>query len=168
MEKVYEKVQIVDEHDTVIGADHLFPALERGCIFRAARVFVFDTEGKLLIQKRSSRVLHPRVFDQSAGGHVDAGETYLEAATRELKEEIGLVECDLIEIAMSHRINDSFNSVHKVVVPAGTAIEFDQEEVESVHWMSVSEIEFSIENFSGSWTPDFVEVWQFFKSKLIQ
>lgn len=45
----------------------------------------------VLLQKRSEKKdSHPGCYDISSAGHVDAGETYLEAAKRELYEELGL------------------------------------------------------------------------------
>ena len=56
-----------------------------------AHVCVFDEEWRMLIQKRSSvKRAMPGLWDISAGGQVDAGETSHGAASRELFEELGL------------------------------------------------------------------------------
>ncbi len=53
----------------------------------------------MLLQKRSAHVRSGAgKWDDSVAGHVDEGETYLEAATRELAEEIGVVNTDLEEV----------------------------------------------------------------------
>ena len=47
--------------------------------------------GRIYLQKRSfEKSEHPGKWDSSASGHVDSGETYQEAAARELEEEIGV------------------------------------------------------------------------------
>lgn len=52
---------------------------------------VFDTQGRLYLQKRSMRKdIVPGLWDTSVGGHVDYGESLLEAVLREAREEIGL------------------------------------------------------------------------------
>lgn len=53
-------------------------------------VFPFDTQGKVLLIKGSSTKKIWADLWNGPGGHVEAGETPIEAATRELKEETGL------------------------------------------------------------------------------
>ncbi|MDP3954925.1 MAG: NUDIX domain-containing protein, partial [bacterium] len=57
------------------------------------------------IQKRSKNVPSPEKWDQSVGGHVDEGESYLEAAARELAEELGVKDIPLQEIAKFYTEN---------------------------------------------------------------
>jgi len=58
-------------------------------------IFVFNTSGELLIQQRTAtKDEFPLGLTSSACGHVDAGESYAQAAVRELHEELSL-RCDL-------------------------------------------------------------------------
>ena len=58
---------------------------------RAVHIFIFNGLGELFLQKRSRwKDRHPRLWDSSAAGHVDAGEEYDAAANRELQEELGI------------------------------------------------------------------------------
>ncbi len=51
-------------------------------------------KGNVLLQKRSaSKDSFPLCYDIACTGHIDAGEEPLEAALRELKEELGLTVC---------------------------------------------------------------------------
>jgi len=54
---MYKKVTIINEEDVVFGCENLMVAIEKGMIRRVSRVFVFDTKGSVLLQKRSSKVL---------------------------------------------------------------------------------------------------------------
>ena len=52
---------------------------------------VFDKEGRLYLQKRSlKKDIAPGRWDTSVGGHVDYGESLLEAVKREAREELGV------------------------------------------------------------------------------
>ncbi|RRJ85057.1 NUDIX hydrolase YfcD [Aestuariirhabdus litorea] len=58
---------------------------------RAVYIFVFNGDGQLYVQRRTlSKDLYPGYLDLAAGGVVGAGESYDEAAYRELEEELGI------------------------------------------------------------------------------
>ncbi|MBI2190469.1 MAG: NUDIX domain-containing protein, partial [Planctomycetes bacterium] len=60
-----------------------------------AHVLVFNSRGDLYLQKRSEKKdVQPGRWDTSVGGHLRPGETYLEAARREMREELG-IQADL-------------------------------------------------------------------------
>lgn len=72
------------------------PAGDDGEIVGIAIVFLFrrNSEGELelLWQKRSDKIdRYPGDYDISAGGHINLGESIVEAAIRETREEIGVV-----------------------------------------------------------------------------
>ena len=61
----------------------------------------------MFLQRRSSEVeTYPNTWDQSAGGHVDEGETYEEAAKRELKEELGIDNVGLKKVTKFYTEQD--------------------------------------------------------------
>lgn len=64
---------------------------EKGLWHRIVVIVILDKEGHLLMQQRSKHVkINPEKWDISAAGHVSAGQTSIEAAIREVKEEVGL------------------------------------------------------------------------------
>ncbi len=66
---------------------HGNPAL----LHHSVQVFVRDSRGRILLQKRSAdKDIQPGRWDTSAGGHLRCGEDYRSAALRELSEELGL------------------------------------------------------------------------------
>ncbi|QQG48859.1 MAG: NUDIX domain-containing protein [archaeon] len=86
-----ELIEIVDEKDRPVGSAMLSEALEEGLLHRAVAVLVERKGGRFLLQQRNKRDLwQPGLWTLSCTGHVRIGETYLEAARRELKEELGL------------------------------------------------------------------------------
>lgn len=85
-----ELFDVVDKNDNVIGQAtrvecHKNPKL----IHRIIGIVIFNNKGEILLQRRSkTKDLYPRYWGLSAGGHVEKGSSYEEAAGRELKEEL--------------------------------------------------------------------------------
>jgi len=86
-----EMFDVVDESDRVLRAEPRDFVHVNNLRHRAAHMLLFNSSGDLLLQKRSIwKDRNPGRWDSSAAGHVDSGETYLEAARRELGEELGI------------------------------------------------------------------------------
>ena len=91
-----ELVTIVDQHNRVVGNVARHEMRTRKLPHRAAYILVFNSSGELFVQKRTrSKDIYPGYFDVAAGGVVLAGESYEEAAKRELAEELGIRDADL-------------------------------------------------------------------------
>ena len=97
-----EIFDIVDQSGRIIGHAprsevHGNPEL----IHRSVHVLVLDIEKKtgeqrIFLQKRSAdKDIQPGKWDTSVGGHVAPGESVLEAAKREMSEELGIAGVDL-------------------------------------------------------------------------
>jgi isopentenyl-diphosphate delta-isomerase type 1 len=86
-----EIFDVVDEHDRVIRQAPRSVVHAQKLLHRAVHVFVFNSRGGLLLQKRSAlKDEYPGCYTSSASGHLGAGESYEAAAPRELAEELGL------------------------------------------------------------------------------
>lgn len=98
-----EILDVVDEQDRVIGQKprrELYAAGQKN--FRVVNAFIEDSRGRILIPRRSQeRKMFPGALDTSVGGHVLAGEDYLDALVRETREECGL---DLLGPDASYRL----------------------------------------------------------------
>lgn len=163
----YNKITIVDENDVLVGYESYDIAMEKHLTRRTCCIYIADEEGNHLLQKRSIHISKPGKLDKAVGGHVDEGETYKQAAVRELKEEIGLVDLELTEIVTSFRTSEFFQAVYKATVPRTTIINFDPQEIESMLWMSTSEIDAHVQAAPGDFTPSFVEIWERLRDKII-
>lgn len=89
-----EMLDVVDEGDNVIGQAEFTEVHKQGLLHRFTRVLVENDKNELILSKRGPNISDPGMID-SAGGHVMSGETYLQAAIRELKEEYGIVAKNL-------------------------------------------------------------------------
>jgi isopentenyldiphosphate isomerase len=86
-----EIFDVVNEQDQVIGQRSRHEVHRLGLMHRAVHVLVFKADGQVFLQKRSmSKDRQPGLWDSSASGHLDSGESYDHCALRELGEELGL------------------------------------------------------------------------------
>jgi isopentenyl-diphosphate delta-isomerase len=88
-------VILVDEKDNKIGLMEKMEAHEKGLLHRAFSVFVFNSKGDFLLQRRAISKYHSGgLWTNSCCSHPRDGETFLEAGKRRLQEEMGFV-CEL-------------------------------------------------------------------------
>ena len=89
---------VVDAQDSVTGAESRDYVHVNNLRHRAVHVLIFNQRDEIFLQRRSIwKDRNPGRWDSSTSGHVDAGESYEEAAHRELREEIGIA-CPLEKI----------------------------------------------------------------------
>lgn len=92
-----EKVVLVNDKDEILGLMEKMQAHENGILHRAFSVFLFNSKGEMLLQKRASQKYHsPNQWTNACCSHPRIDETYLEAAKRRLNEELG-INCELEE-----------------------------------------------------------------------
>jgi 16S rRNA (adenine1518-N6/adenine1519-N6)-dimethyltransferase len=97
-QKGTEMFDVVDGEDRVIRAEKREVVHVNNLRHRAVHMIVINSSGELFLQKRSIwKDRNPGRWDSSAAGHVDSGETYVEAARREFWEELG-VECPGLDV----------------------------------------------------------------------
>ena len=87
-----EYIDIFDENNNPTGEiKEKTKAHEDGNFHRTAHIWIMNDKKELLLQKRSAtKQSHPNCWDISGAGHIRAGETVIEGAIRELKEELGV------------------------------------------------------------------------------
>lgn len=94
-----EEVILVDKNDVKVGTMEKMEAhRDGGTLHRAFSVFVFNTDGDLLLQRRAEHKYHSGgLWTNTCCSHPRPGETVREAANRRLVEEMGM-ECKLLEL----------------------------------------------------------------------
>lgn len=85
-----EEVVLVDEQDVEVGVAPKLAAHTDPRLHRAFSVFVFDSQGRMLLQRRAGGKYHSAgLWSNTACGHPRPGEPTAAAAARRLHEEMG-------------------------------------------------------------------------------
>ena len=153
---------VVNEHDEVIGREPRGVVHARGLRHRAAHVLAFNAAGKVFLQLRSvTKDNNPGVWDSSCSGHVDAGETYVVAAERELMEEIGLlVEQPLAPLFKLDACEDTgmeFCWVYRT--QSEGPFDLNPEEIDEGRWFSAQELTEQLEANPEAYSPSLRLIW---------
>ncbi|MBO6881758.1 NUDIX domain-containing protein [Winogradskyella sp.] len=87
-----EYIDIVTKEGQPTGKTALkSEAHKNGWYHNTIHLWLYTKKGEILLQQRSHKKnIHPLLWDVSAAGHIDAGESFIDGALRETKEEIGL------------------------------------------------------------------------------
>jgi len=157
----YEEIVLVDERDVQVGVAPKLAVHLEGRLHRAFSVFVFDPQGRMLLQRRAAGKYHSGgLWSNTACGHPRPGERTEAAAARRLHEEMGF-QCDL-----THRTE----MVYRAEVRAGLVEhEFDHifvgtydgdplphpEEVAGWRWMDIADLHADVAAAPERYTPWF-------------
>lgn len=92
-----EKVILVDETDREVGTEGKLEAHAEGRLHRAFSVFVVNSRGDMLLQRRAATKYHSGgLWTNTCCSHPRPGEPLEKAAHRRLREEMGF-DCELRE-----------------------------------------------------------------------
>lgn len=158
-----ELFDVVDAEDRVIGQAPRSQVHARKLLHRAVHIFVFNSQGQLLIHRRSAtKDEYPLCYTSSASGHLSAGETYEECAPRELQEEIGLSA----PLRYLHKFPASPETAYEHTVLYHTVTDdlprFDPEEIESGGYYELDEIARMIEQSPAEFSPAFCTLFRWY------
>jgi isopentenyldiphosphate isomerase len=138
-----ELVDIVDDDDNVTTTVTRSEMRARRLQHRSVGIAVFSSEGRLLIHRRSdTKDLWPGWWDIAAGGVVASGETYEDAARRELTEELGISDTSIEYVGRGHYVDDDLAALCRGyrVVHDGP-FTFADGEVTETRWVTFDELD---------------------------
>ena len=167
-----EIFEIVDLSGRVIGRAqrskvHGNPEL----MHRSVHVLVLDPgasadDRRIFLQKRSAdKDIQPGKWDSSVGGHVAPGESALQAAKREMSEELGVAGVDL-QLLYSYlwRTEVETELVSSYLCYYNGPVRILRSEIDEGRFWSFAQIERMLA--SGVFTPNFEEEFSRLKSHL--
>lgn len=156
-----EMFDVVDEQNRVIGSKPRGTVHKERLLHRAIHIFVFNQRGDLFLQRRSRwKDAHPRRWDSSAAGHVNAGDDYDATAPRELTEELGVstpLEC-IGELPASRSTGWEFVRIYRGVHEGPFSL--PPAEIECGAFFTVSQIQHWIEARPQDFATGFIECWR--------
>ena len=158
-----EIFDVVDEVDRVIGQAPRSVVHAQKLLHRAVHIFVFNSRGELLLQMRSAlKDEYPKCYTSSASGHLSAGETYEQAAPRELQEELGLSAP--LEWLARFTAGPQTSQEHTVLyrTTTDTPPRIDPQEIDAVMFHSLDEIAAMIERQPVLFSPCLVTLFEWY------
>jgi len=157
-----EYVILVDQDDNPIGKeDKVKCHLPNGKLHRAFTALIFNSDGKLLLTKRSEgKMLWPNDWDGTVASHPRESETYVSSAERRMPEEIG-ISCKMnyvnkFEYHVPYKDIGSENEICGTLI--GTVDSFDnsrmiKDEISEVKWINPDELKNELEQNKDVYCP---------------
>jgi len=126
------------------GEKHLRgDVVPEGCFHKVVHIWIQNSKGELLMQKRSDMVDNCPGVWAATGGSVQAGEEPLVTAVRELSEELGItVQASELKYLLTVRRKNAFCYVyllHKDIPEE--ALTLQESEVSDAAWMTKEMVE---------------------------
>lgn len=158
MEQQQEHVILVDESDRPIGSMEKMLAHREGKLHRAFSIFIFNSEGELLIHQRAADKYHSgSLWTNTCCSHPRQGEETIAAAHRRLREEMGMVcnleplltfiyKAELDHDLIEHELD------HVFIGHSDTAPEPNPAEVAAYRYVPMAEIKTGIEQSPDDYT----------------
>lgn len=137
-----ELVDRVDENDLVIGVVDRAEAIEKGWLHRVATTVCRDPLGRILVHRRPDGACRfPGQYNWLIGGAAEVGESWEQAAARELGEELGVFGVPVrpvFRFLCEGEISPYWLGVHEAVVSG--AVVPDPGEIAWYGWFGEGEL----------------------------
>lgn len=163
-----ERVILVDENDRPIGTEEKLRAHQNGGrLHRAFSVFIYNRDGRMLLQRRASGKYHfAGLWSNACCSHPRPEETTIDAARRRVREELG-IDTELRDVrSFTYHAFDHASGLHEreiVHVLTGTyegEIRPDLEEVAESRWLNVLDLRRETSSSPELFTPWFLKAVQ--------
>lgn len=140
-----EHIDLYDEHRQRSGQTIVrSTAIPDGYYTLKVHALIFNSSGKLLIQKRSpNKQWHPNLWDISCSGAPIAGETSQAGMRREIFEELSLdMDLDRIRPVLTANFPNGFSDYYIIYLPVAhhQTIDYNRTEIQSIRWVSMSTV----------------------------
>lgn len=153
-----DKVVLVDDQDAPIGQMDKLEAHQKGALHRAFSIFLFNSNGEMLLQQRAKEKYHGGgLWTNACCSHPQWDEDILESALERLEFEMG-IRCDIQEaFTFSYKTaveNDLIEHEVDHVFIGHTDIDPkpNREEVQDFKWMNINHLLKDAQQNHGNYT----------------
>ena len=152
------EVILVDANDQEIGVMEKMEAHKKGALHRAFSVFIFNEQGEMLIHQRAMQKYHNGgLWTNACCSHPMRGEQTIHAASRRLKEEMGIITELVTAFSFTYKaefdnglIENEFD--HVFIGTHSGEINPDPAEVQAYTFKSMKEISQKLTSHPGDFT----------------
>ncbi len=163
-----EIFDVVDDQNRVVRQATRREVHTNDWLHRAVHIFVINKDGEVFLQLRSHlKDKKPGKWDSSAAGHLDAGETYLPCAVRELEEELGIaVAPDRLTLAGTVPAcpGTGWEFVELFTTRYDGPLHWPASEIESGDWFPLVEIDAWTAARPEDFADGFLECWRVWRA----
>lgn len=162
-----ELLAVVDEHDLILDYRPRHEIHAQGLRHRAVHILVFNDQKQLLLQKRSMKKdLNKDLWDTSAAGHVDQGESYETCAPRELQEELNVSAAltALFKLEPTPQLGMEFIQVYCCQHNGPFRVAAD--EIDEIRWLDQPDINRRVTENDPTLTETFKIIWRRYREIL--
>jgi isopentenyldiphosphate isomerase len=159
-----ENLPVVDSNDKFMYCRPRDDVHRNKLFHRGVHIFVEGFKGRFVVQKKAAHTENGGKWSSSASGHVQFGETYRQAAVRELKEELGLDEAsehDLMEVCKMSPYKESANEfvvLFLYLMSPDEKISLGSDEVDGLIVCPRKDLMKDVEENMDDYSPVFVEL----------
>jgi isopentenyl-diphosphate Delta-isomerase len=138
----------------------------KGLLHRAFSLFIFNPDGKLLMQQRSAdKRLWPNYWSNSCCSHPRRGENMRQATSRRLRDELNIdAELEFVYKFTYQASYDDLGAENELCwVYLGRTVDAilpNRNEIADTSWLSASELQRKLEEKPAQFTPWFKLEWQ--------
>jgi len=154
-----EYFDILDENGNKTGKIKLRSEVHRdGDWHKAIHIWILNKNGDILLQRRCpTKDSNPNMLDVSSGGHILAGDTSLEGALREVKEELNLeVKAEELQFIKTIKrsvqytetfINNEFDDMYILITDKKISdMKFQEDEISEIFFVPYKKFKEMVKN----------------------
>ncbi|MEK7175320.1 MAG: NUDIX domain-containing protein [Patescibacteria group bacterium] len=159
------KIIIVDENDKIIGYKNR-GSLDENDIYRVSALWITNSNGQILLARRHhTKVKHPNMWGPAVAGTVEESESYEENIIKEMEEELGIKNMEII-IGPKVKIDNQYHHFGQwytlVVDMELKQFKIQEDEVEEIKWFSPEEFKKQFQEHPEEFLPTMKKYFELF------